>query len=147
MQLENAQQEIFKAQEIINQVAKEKNEAEEDAARARSKARQLQEEKLVMLAHEEGRRQGFKEGLSRGRRIGFEEGRSIPYEDGRPRRIEEYMEEEFGPEQESIDVRRRMRSPERPRVRSPEDPRTRVRSPEETRTPIVAPQPMRAAYG
>lgn len=105
-------------------MAKEKNDAEEEAARARTKARQLQEEKLVMMAREEGRRQGFKEGLSRGRRIGFDEGRSVAYEDT-PRRMEEYVGDEFEQEEESIDPRRRVRSPE-------------------TRTPIVAPKPMRA---
>lgn len=106
-------------------MAKEKHDAEEEAARARTKARQLQEEKIVMLAREEGRRQGFKEGLSRGRRIGFEEGRSIAYDDGPPRRADEYIGDGYEPEEESIDVRRRVRSPE-------------------NRTPIVQPQPMRA---
>ncbi|KAF9235300.1 hypothetical protein BU15DRAFT_78132 [Melanogaster broomeanus] len=75
LQLENAQKEIFRAQDIINEVSAQRNEAEADAARARTKARQLQEEKLVMLAREEGRRQGYKEGLSIGRRVGFDEGR------------------------------------------------------------------------
>ncbi|KAH7890194.1 hypothetical protein F5I97DRAFT_1934898 [Phlebopus sp. FC_14] len=76
LQLENAQKEIFRAQDIINQVSAQRNEAEADAARARTKARKLQEEKLVMLAREEGRRQGYKEGLSMGRRVGYDEGRA-----------------------------------------------------------------------
>lgn len=75
LQLDNAQKEIFRAQDIINQVASQRNEAEAEAARARTKARKLQEEKLVMLAREEGRRMGYKEGLSIGRRIGYDEGR------------------------------------------------------------------------
>ncbi|KAL4065057.1 hypothetical protein V8B97DRAFT_1915832 [Scleroderma yunnanense] len=77
LQLENAQKEIFRAQDIINQVSAQRNEAEADAARARTKARKLQEEKLVMLAREEGRRQGYQEGLTRGRRMGFQEARVL----------------------------------------------------------------------
>lgn len=75
LQLENAQKEIFRAQDIIDQVASQRNEAEAEAAKARTKARKLQEEKLVMLAREEGHRMGYKEGLSIGRRIGHDEGR------------------------------------------------------------------------
>ena len=74
LQLDNAQKEIFRAQDIIDQVASQRNEAEADAAKARTKARRLQEEKLVMLAREEGRKMGYKEGLSIGRRIGYDEG-------------------------------------------------------------------------
>lgn len=77
LQLENAQKEIFRAQDIINQVSVQRNEAEADAARARTKARKLQEEKLVMLAREEGRREGYQEGLSKGRRMGFQEARIL----------------------------------------------------------------------
>jgi hypothetical protein len=78
LQLDNAQKEIFRAQDIINQVSAQKSEAEADAARARTKARKLIEEKMVMIAHEEGRHRGYKEGLSYGRRLGFDEGRSRP---------------------------------------------------------------------
>ncbi|KAG9318086.1 hypothetical protein JVU11DRAFT_152 [Chiua virens] len=73
LQLENAQKEIFRAQDIIDQVAAQRNEAEAEAARSRTKARKLQEEKLVMLAREEGRMMGYREGLSMGRRIGYDE--------------------------------------------------------------------------
>ena len=75
LQLENAQKEIFRAQDIIDQVAVQRNEAEAEAARARTKARKLQEEKIVMLAREEGRRAGYREGLSKGRRISYYQGR------------------------------------------------------------------------
>ncbi|KAF8555408.1 hypothetical protein OG21DRAFT_902527 [Imleria badia] len=71
LQLENAQKEIFRAQDTINQVASQRNEAEAEAARARTKARKVQEEKLVMLAREEGRRMGYQEALSMGRQIGY----------------------------------------------------------------------------
>ncbi|KAF8550401.1 hypothetical protein OG21DRAFT_1487788 [Imleria badia] len=66
------------------QPASQRNEAEAEAARARTKTKKLQEEKLMMLAREEGRRMGYQEGLSRGRRIGYDEG----YHDG-----DEYMPE------------------------------------------------------
>jgi len=58
-------------------VAKEKHDAEEEVAKARSMAQKLQEEKLVIIAREEGRRQGYEECLSQGQRIGFEEGRLV----------------------------------------------------------------------
>ncbi|KAF8555421.1 hypothetical protein OG21DRAFT_902848 [Imleria badia] len=73
LQLENAQKEIFRAQDIIDQVASQRNEAAAEAVKARTKARKLQEEKLVMLAREEGRRMGYQEGLSMGRRRSYDE--------------------------------------------------------------------------
>ena len=129
MQLENAQREIFRAQEIINQVAKEKQDAEEEAAKARTKARKLQEEKLVMMAREEGRRQGYEDGLSRGRRIGFEEGRSFAFAEDGPRRAD--YDDDDGEDAEPVQVRRPP-SPEQRRVE---------------RTPFVAPRPVRATRG
>ncbi|KAG0694828.1 hypothetical protein DFH29DRAFT_300959 [Suillus ampliporus] len=87
LQLDNAQKEIFRAQDIINQVSAQKCEAEADAARARTKARKLQEEKMMMIAHEEGRRRGYKEGLSIGRRLGFDEGTTIRYDEDPARRV------------------------------------------------------------
>ncbi|KAF9229020.1 hypothetical protein BS17DRAFT_772926 [Gyrodon lividus] len=90
LQLENAQKEIFRAQDIINQVSAQRNEAEADAARARTKARKLQEEKLVMLAREEGRRQGYNEGLSIGRKIGYDEGRGLRLTVGPSNRSRQY---------------------------------------------------------
>ncbi|KAG2140954.1 uncharacterized protein EDB93DRAFT_1161207 [Suillus bovinus] len=87
LQLENAQKEIFRAQDIINQVSAQKCEAEADAARARTKARKLQEEKMMMIAHEDGRRRGYKEGLTIGRRLGFDEGSTIRYDDEPARRV------------------------------------------------------------
>lgn len=87
LQLDNAQKEIFRAQDIINQVSAQKCEAEAEAARARTKARKLQEEKMMMIAHEDGRRRGYKQGLSIGRRLGFDEGSTIRYEDDPARQV------------------------------------------------------------
>ncbi|CAL1700143.1 unnamed protein product [Somion occarium] len=79
LQLDNAQKEILKAQEVLDSLEAQRNDAEEAAARARSTARKLKEEKIVLLAREEGRLQGFKEGVAQGRAIGYEEGRNAGY--------------------------------------------------------------------
>ena len=128
LQLENAQKEIFRAQDIINQVSVQRNEAEADAARARTKARKLQEEKLVMLAREEGRRQGYQEGWNRGRRIGFQEARSLgePEESlpSHPRRFASSDETTDADDSERAnDQRPEITDAERP---DPPQPRARV---------------------
>jgi flagellar biosynthesis/type III secretory pathway protein FliH len=73
MQYDNAQREIFKAQELIDQIEAERQEAEAAAARARSTARKLKEQNLIIMAREEGRLVGYQEGLTTGRRMAFEE--------------------------------------------------------------------------
>ena len=79
LQLDNAQREIRRAQELLDALEAQRFDAEEAAARARSMARKLKEEKLMQLAHDEGRLEGMKEGITRGRIIGYEEGRSAVY--------------------------------------------------------------------
>ncbi|KAF8550394.1 hypothetical protein OG21DRAFT_1547180 [Imleria badia] len=74
LRLEDAQKEIFRAQDIIDQVDSQRNEAVAEAVRAKTNARKLQEEKRMMLVREEGRRVGYREGLSKRRRIGHDEG-------------------------------------------------------------------------
>ncbi|KAF8272462.1 hypothetical protein EI94DRAFT_1718097 [Lactarius quietus] len=76
LQLEYAQQEIFKAQDILDSLEAQRHDAEASAANARSVARKLKEESLVDLAREEGRRIGLQEGIARGRRLGSENARS-----------------------------------------------------------------------
>ncbi|KAH9948755.1 hypothetical protein B0H21DRAFT_689499, partial [Amylocystis lapponica] len=83
LQLENAQREIHRAQELLDSVEAQRLDAEKAAARARSTARKLQEERAVQHALEEGRKIGLEEGIERGRRLGFEEGRAEGYERGR----------------------------------------------------------------
>jgi len=73
LQYDNAQREIFKAQELIDQVEAERQDAEAAAARARSTARKLKEQNLIMMAREEGRSLGYQEGLATGRRMAYEE--------------------------------------------------------------------------
>jgi hypothetical protein len=85
VQLESAQKEIYRAQEVLSTVEHQRQEAEAEAARARTTARALKEEKLVQVAREEGRRLGLEEGIQRGRDLGYQEGRAEGYEQGRSR--------------------------------------------------------------
>jgi hypothetical protein len=72
MQLEQAQREVSRAQELLDGLEARRHDAEQDAARARSVARKLQEERSVEAAREEGKQQGwhegFRQGILRGRR-------------------------------------------------------------------------------
>ncbi|KAH9965970.1 hypothetical protein BC827DRAFT_1355004 [Russula dissimulans] len=76
LQLEYAQKEIFKAQDILESLEAQRHDAETSAAKARNVARKLREESLVDLAREEGRRFGLQEALARARRLGSEQARS-----------------------------------------------------------------------
>lgn len=85
LQLDYAQKEIFRAQEILESLETQRHDAETSAAKARNVARQLREEGLVDLAREEGLRLGLQEGIARARRLGFDQARSTPdRRDSRP---------------------------------------------------------------
>jgi hypothetical protein len=71
VQLKKAQGEIFRAQDALAEVEKMRDEAEHAAAKARSIARKLREQRLVDIAREEGRRVGLREGLARGQEIDY----------------------------------------------------------------------------
>ena len=71
VQLNQAQREIYKAQDALAEVEKMREEAEQAAAKARSIARRLREQRLVDIAHEEGRRIGLREGLARGQEVEY----------------------------------------------------------------------------
>ena len=71
VQLKKAQGEIYKAQDALAEVEKMRDEAEHAAAKARSIARKLREQRLVDIAREEGRRVGLREGLARGQEIEY----------------------------------------------------------------------------
>jgi hypothetical protein len=73
LQLDYAQKEIYKAQEILESLETQRHDAEANAAKARNVARKLREDSLVDLAREEGRRLGLQEGLARTRRVGFDQ--------------------------------------------------------------------------
>ena len=85
LQLEYAQREINRAQEILNQVEQERADAEAEAARARSTARRFREDTLVAKAREQGRKEGYQEGLSVGRSMIIGDGRISPARRGERR--------------------------------------------------------------
>ncbi|CAL1710226.1 unnamed protein product [Somion occarium] len=73
LQLETAQREILRAQDIVDQLEQEKQDAEARAARARTTARKLREDNIIVRAREEGRREGYEEGYYRGKTMGYYE--------------------------------------------------------------------------
>lgn len=90
-ELERARKELHRAKEIIDTLDAQRLEAEEAAAKARTKAQRFKEQNLVHQAREEGRRLGLQEGLSQGRRLGYEEGRAAGYEHGHASATRTYM--------------------------------------------------------
>ncbi|KAF8801091.1 hypothetical protein BYT27DRAFT_7262318 [Phlegmacium glaucopus] len=66
-QLNIAQAEIRRAQEIVDKVDQQRADAEDEARRGREKVRKLTEARAVELAMEEGRRLGYEEGVRQGR--------------------------------------------------------------------------------
>jgi len=73
VQLDQAQREIFRAQELLDSLDARRREAEEDAAKARSVARRLHEARAADNAREEGRKEGYKAGMRKGWMMGWEE--------------------------------------------------------------------------
>ncbi|EED78784.1 predicted protein [Postia placenta Mad-698-R] len=73
LRLDEAQREIFRAQDVVDRLEADRADAEAEAARARTLARRYKEERLVARAREEGRQQGFQEG---GRDVGYYEARA-----------------------------------------------------------------------
>ncbi|KAG6861689.1 hypothetical protein C0995_013258 [Termitomyces sp. Mi166 len=73
IQLQNAHQEIRRAQEIIDKVDQERYDAEKAAAEARSMTRRYQRHLLMIKAMEEGRKLGIQEGIEQGRALTLRE--------------------------------------------------------------------------
>ena len=96
IQLDTAQREIFRAQDIIGLVDQQRHVAETEAAKNRSKARQLNETLMVQAAREEAFRLGLQEGLERGRNIALADSFNAPYGviDPPPPLDDEYSSEE-----------------------------------------------------
>lgn len=63
LQLNNAQQEIYKAQNILRKVEDERDDAAAEATEARDTARKYREQHIVHLAREEGRKMGYLQGI------------------------------------------------------------------------------------
>ena len=85
LRLELSNRENARAQQAVNALAADRNEAEESAARARSTARRLQEKLIFERARQLGRREGLQDGLQRG----FDEGLDVGWEDGHDRGYDE----------------------------------------------------------
>ena len=85
LHLELSNRENAKAQQAVNELAADRNQAEEAAARARSTARRLQEKLIFERARQLGRKEGLQDGLQRG----FDEGIDIGWEEGRDRGYDE----------------------------------------------------------
>lgn len=88
-QVEAAKNEILKAQKELDSLAEEKYKAEQEAAKERSKYRQLQKEVEVKQALERGRLEGFVDGRTEGWNLGKEYARGR----GRTWRDAEYYSE------------------------------------------------------
>ncbi|KAF8162571.1 hypothetical protein B0H34DRAFT_284908 [Crassisporium funariophilum] len=69
IQLDLAQKEIFRAQEVVDRVDRQRVEAEDEARRTREKNRTLMTQRAVEQAMEEGRRLGYEEGVTQGRML------------------------------------------------------------------------------
>ncbi|KAJ3500998.1 hypothetical protein NLJ89_g9539 [Agrocybe chaxingu] len=67
--LDVAQNEIDRAQEVVDRLERQRVEAENEAVRARQSHRKIQEARAVELAMEEGRRLGYEEGVQQGRNL------------------------------------------------------------------------------
>ncbi|KAG1803916.1 uncharacterized protein HD556DRAFT_1226953 [Suillus plorans] len=83
LQLDNTQKEILRAQDILGVIEAQRDDAEAAATDTCSKARKLNEEHLIELAREEGRRLRYEEGIRCGRNTGYREGRVVVIDDGR----------------------------------------------------------------
>ena len=73
MQYLEAQKEIFRAQDIIRVIDRQRFDAEKEAVEARTRARTLNQQIMVQAAMEEGRKMGLEEGLKRGRALALQE--------------------------------------------------------------------------
>ncbi|KAF8166495.1 hypothetical protein BJ912DRAFT_1067880 [Pholiota molesta] len=69
VQLDVAQKEIFRAQEVVDKVERQRADLEEELLRTKDKMRKLARDLAVEHALEEGRRLGFEEGLRQGRAL------------------------------------------------------------------------------
>ena len=65
-QLDVAQKELLRGEDLVRDLEAQRDDAEAVAARARSTARRLREQQLIFRAREDGRLMGYEEGLRRG---------------------------------------------------------------------------------
>ena len=93
-QLDLAQREIFRAQEVVEGVERERRDAEERSGRDRERVRRLVGEREVQRALDEGRREGYRQGWDRGRRLALEEARAGTGRYARRREADGYYEDD-----------------------------------------------------
>ncbi|KAI0832819.1 hypothetical protein BC628DRAFT_355177 [Trametes gibbosa] len=127
MQYQHARDEIQRAQKLIDSLEIQRVDAEEAAAKARSMARKMKEETIILSAKEAGRRQGLEEGLAQGRVIGYEQGRVAGYEDGRADTERAYTERAYTEPYAAETPQRAYRPPRisRPSTSEDSEPNTR----------------------
>ena len=80
IQLNNAQEEIYKAQHVLRKVEDERDDATAEATEARDTARRYREQHIVHLAREEGRKMGYLQGV-RHAQMGFRGTETIEFPD------------------------------------------------------------------
>ncbi|KAF9222599.1 hypothetical protein BS17DRAFT_783110 [Gyrodon lividus] len=125
--LDQAQKEIFKAQNILQEVEARRRDAEEEASKLRRKLRKINEEKMIEIAREEGRKQGMQEGLEMGKDIGYLRGRNKGYVNGRSTAVR-MVERYFSPPSE-LEIRRSRGEPDLPNESDPPYTATTTRFP------------------
>ncbi|KAJ3507343.1 hypothetical protein NLJ89_g6362 [Agrocybe chaxingu] len=91
IQLETAQKEIYRAQDVIQIVDRQRYQAEQEAAKNRTKARQLNETIMVQLARDEAYKMGLQQGLERGRQLTLGDDLDTPFEPREPQRGQQDM--------------------------------------------------------
>ncbi|KAG6830147.1 hypothetical protein H0H92_002011 [Tricholoma furcatifolium] len=72
LKLEYMEREIQRQQHLMRTVESERDHAEKAAAKARDVARQLNDERMIALARQEGRKAGFAEGIQQGRQLAID---------------------------------------------------------------------------
>lgn len=82
LQLNNAQEEIYKAQDVLRKVEDERDDAAAEATEARDMARKYREQHIVHLAREEGRKMGYLQGI-RHAQMGYIGTKTIEFPDHR----------------------------------------------------------------
>jgi hypothetical protein len=80
LQLDSAQEEIYRAQHILRKVEDERDDAAAEATEARDTARKYREQHIVNLAREEGRKMGYLQGIRHGQ-MGYGDTKTIEFPD------------------------------------------------------------------
>lgn len=96
LQLEAAQAQIARANDMITQTDREKTLAEDDAAKAKRLAKKYEMETLIQKAREEGRRLGREQGLREGREQAYNSAYDEAYFQARDEAHDRYVNDQNG---------------------------------------------------